>query len=193
MRNAKQDTGKVEDEQKKVANQKKVASQLSDLKEAMRRAKSKGKGKGDRFGKNGRNEDFRRRARGQKGNGGAWKPGSTGQGKGQGNQNGGNGQKQGDPSNTYGTGHDPDLIGDATAKGGHTKDEQVQGTQGREGSSTRETILSAAQKGFSSQSYARVHAKYKAIVEEVIKAEKVPSGYKYYVKKYFQKIKPHAM
>ncbi len=194
MRNAKQDTGKVENEQKKVANQKKVASQMSDLKEAMRRAKSKGKGNGDRFGKNGRNEDFRRRARGQKGSGSAWKPGSTGQGKqGQGQgQNGGNGQK-GDPSNTYGDGHDPDLMGDPTGKGGHTKDEQVQGVQGREGTSTRETILSAAQKGFSSQSYAKVHAKYKAIVEEVIKTEKVPSGYKYYVKKYFQKIKPHEM
>jgi hypothetical protein len=30
-------------------------------------------------------------------------------------------------------------------------------------------------------------------VEEVIRAEKVPSGYKYYVKRYFQKIKPHSM
>ena len=37
------------------------------------------------------------------------------------------------------------------------------------------------------------HAMSKAIVEEVMQTEKVPSGYKYYIKRYFQKIKPHAM
>ena len=31
------------------------------------------------------------------------------------------------------------------------------------------------------------------IVEEVMRNEKVPSSYKYYIKKYFTKIKPHSM
>ena len=83
-------------------------------------------------------------------------------------------------------------MGDPTAHSGKTKDESLQGIQGK-GPSTRETILSAAQKGFSSQAYKKIYGNYKAIVEEVIRAEKVPSGYKFYVKKYFQKIKPHAM
>ena len=83
-------------------------------------------------------------------------------------------------------------LGAPTARKGNTKDEGLQGVQGK-GPSTRETILSAAEKGFSSQSYRQVYGKYRSIVEEVINAEKVPGGYKFYVKKYFQKIKPHAM
>ena len=191
MRNMKKDSGKVQDERRKITNQKKVASQMSDLKEAMRRAKRKGKGMGNRFGKNARNDDFRRRARGQKGQKSAWKPGSTGQGKGQGQ--GKNGQGKGKGGKQWGTGHDDDLMGQETPKGGHVKDPDVQGVQGKAGSSTRETILSAAQTGFSTRAYKDVYARYKNVVEEVIKAEKVPSGYKYYVKKYFQKIKPHQM
>ena len=74
---------------------------------------------------------------------------------------------------------------------GNTVDESLQGVRGK-GPSTRETILTAAQKGFASRSYENVFTKYKTIVEESIKAEKVPSGYKYYVKRYFQKIKPHS-
>ena len=34
---------------------------------------------------------------------------------------------------------------------------------------------------------------YKKVVEEVMNQEKVPQGYKYYVKRYFQRIKPHSM
>lgn len=193
MRDAKEDTGGVSDDQRKIKGQKKVASQVQDLKEALRRAKKKGqKGPKDLFGKNKKNDDFNKRSRGGKGSRGAWKPGQgKGKGKGKGQKPGGNGTK-GQPSDSYGDGHDPDLMGDETAKSGDTKDESVSGTQGK-GPSKRETILSAAQKGFSSQSYKRVYATYKNIVEEVMRTEKVPSGYKYYVKKYFQKIKPHSM
>ena len=84
------------------------------------------------------------------------------------------------------------MLGDATPRAGKTKDESVSGVHGR-GPSRRETILSAAQKGFASRAYEQVYAEYKNIVEEVVRAEKVPSGYKYYVKRYFQKIKPHSM
>ena len=124
-------------------------------------------------------------ARGGKGQRGAWKPGQGPgqQGKG---QNGKGNQKGGDQ---YGDGHDPDLLGDPTARNGKDEDKSVQGIQGK-GRSTRETILSAAQKGFASRRYQEVYARYKAAAEEVINAEKVPSGYRYYVKKYFQKIKP---
>ena len=72
---------------------------------------------------------------------------------------------------------------------GKTNDESISGVHGK-GPSTREPILSAAQKGFASRSYREVYVRYKTALEEVINAEKVPSGYKYYVKKYFQKIKP---
>jgi len=188
MEDMARDTGKVDSDQRKMTNQKKVASQLDDLKEAMRRAKRGGsRGPEDRFGRNKRNADFQRRARGGKGSRQAWKPGQGQKGPGQGNQPGGKGTQPGGSS--YGDEHDPDMLGDATKKQGNTKDESVSGVQGK-GPSIKETIVSAAEKGFSSQKYRDVYTRYKPAIEEVINSEKVPSGYKYYVKKYFQKIKP---
>jgi hypothetical protein len=187
MQDMARDTGKVDMDQRKLNNQKKVASQLGDLKEAMRRAKQSGtRGPADKFGRNRRNQDYNARARGGQGSREAWQRGQ-GQGQGQGNKPGGNGQQPGGSS--WGTGHDPDMMGQATPKNGHEKDEGLTGVQGK-GPSTRETILAAAQKGFASTQYKDAYTRYKAIVEEVINSEKVPSGYKYYVKKYFQKIKP---
>jgi hypothetical protein len=202
MKDAAQETGKVDQDRRKQQSQKKVASQMEDLREAMRRAKRRGnKGGQDPFGKNGKNQDFISRARGQKGQGQAWKPGQgqkgqgQGQGKdGQGDGEGKDGQGQGqDPGGQqWGTGHDENLVGDPTAKSGNTSDQDLQGKQGK-GPSRRETILAAAQKGFASRKYQDVYADYKRIVEEVMRTEKVPSSYKYYVKRYFTKIKPHSM
>ena len=73
---------------------------------------------------------------------------------------------------------------------GNTKDDDLQGKQGSQGGGTRETILSAAQKGFASQRYRDVYGKYHQIVEEVMRTEKLPSSYKYFVKRYFAKIHP---
>jgi hypothetical protein len=205
LRKAADDTGQVDADQRKMAAQKKVASQLEDLKEAMRRAKQRGQnGPKDLFGKNQRNQDFLRRAQGQQGSRQAWRPGSQSgrisQGRGQGQQGqqpgqqgqGQQGQGQQPGGQSYGDEHDPNVLGEATPRVGKTKDESVSGVHGR-GPSRRETILSAAQKGFANRSYEQVYAEYKNIVEEVVRAEKVPSGYKYYVKRYFQKIKPHSM
>jgi hypothetical protein len=77
----------------------------------------------------------------------------------------------------------------STEKGGHTKDEDLQGVQGK-GPSRRQSILAAAQKGFAKVGYQEVYADYKRVVEEVMRSEKVPSSYKYYVKRYFNQIKP---
>jgi hypothetical protein len=189
MEDMARDTGKVDADKRKMAHQQKTQSQLDDLREAMRRAKKGGSKQPDRFGRNKRNQDFARRARGGRGSRTAWQRGQQGKQPG-GQQPGGQGQQPG--GDQAGDGTDPDLMGEKTAKSGKTKDEDLQGLHGK-GPSTRETILSAAQKGFSSRSYREVYGKYQAKVEEVIRAEKVPSGYKFYVKKYFQKIKPHAM
>ena len=204
LRKAAQDTGQVDADQRKMAAQKKVASQLEDLKEAMRRAKQRGQnGPKDLFGKNQRNQDFLRRAQGQQGSRQAWRPGtrsgriSQGQPgqqgqQGQGQQPGPQGPGQQPGGQSYSDEHDPNVLGDPTGRSGKTVDESVSGVHGR-GPSRRETILSAAQKGFANRAYEQIYAEYKNIVEEVVRTEKVPSGYKYYVKRYFQKIKPHAM
>lgn len=190
LKDAARETGRVDQDQRKQASQKKMSSQMDDLREAMRRAKQRGnKGPQDPFNKQGKHSDLARRARGQKGSGQAWKPGQgQGKGQGQGNQPGGQGNQPGGKS--WGTGTDDNLAGDPTGKSGNTKDEDLQGTQGGKGTSRRETILAAAQKGFASVGYKKVYAEYQRIVEEVMRTEKLPSSYKYYVKRYFAKIHP---
>jgi hypothetical protein len=82
---------------------------------------------------------------------------------------------------------DPTRIDDAKFKA-----DQLKGAHGQ-GPSRRETILTSAQKGFAQAGYRKIYADYKKVVEEVMNQEKVPQGYKYYVKRYFQRIKPHSM
>ncbi len=197
LKDAARETGRVDQDKRKQATQKKMSSQMDDLREAMRRAKQKGnKGPQDPFNKNGKNQDYISRARGQKsGQGQSWKPGQQGQGQGQ--QQGGQGQGQGSgagsgaqQSDTWGVGHDDNLAGDPTTKSGNDKDAELSGKPGENGGSTRETILAAAQKGFASTRYQKVFADYQRIVEEVMRTEKLPSSYKYYVKRYFAKIHP---
>jgi hypothetical protein len=191
LKDAARETGRVDRDRRKQATQKKMSSQMEDLREAMRRAKQKGNKNGkDPFGKQDKNQDFAQRARGQRGQGQAWKPGQQGQnGQGQ-NGQGQNGQGQGQNGKEWGVGHDPNLVGDPTQKSGNTKDDELQGKQGTQGGGTRETILAAAQKGFASVRYRDVYGKYQQIVEEVMRTEKLPSSYKYYVKRYFAKIHP---
>ncbi|MBV8758365.1 MAG: hypothetical protein JO257_13850 [Deltaproteobacteria bacterium] len=192
LRDAARETGRVDKDQRKQATQKKMSSQMDDLREAMRRAKQRGnKGPQDPFNKQGKNQDFAQRSRGQKGQGQAWKPGQGQKGPGdKGKEGEGQGDGQQPGGQNWGTEHDDNLTGDPTAKSGGTKDQELQGTSGNKGGSTRETILSAAQKGFASQGYQKVYADYQRIVEEVMRTEKLPSSYKYYVKRYFAKIHP---
>ncbi len=191
LRDAARETGRVDKDQRKQATQKKMSSQMDDLREAMRRAKQRGnKGPQDPFNKQGKNQDFAQRSRGQKGQGQAWKPGQGQQGQGQQGKDGQQGQGEKPGGENWGTEHDENLTGDPTAKSGDTKDQELQGTSVNKGGSTRETILSAAQKGFASQGYQKVYADYQRIVEEVMRTEKLPSSYKYYVKRYFAKIHP---
>ncbi len=202
MKDAAKDAKGIEDEVRKVENQKRAESQLGDLKDSLRRAKAKNqKGQDGKKGQKGqrlaRIKEWEGRAAGGQGNPQAWKSGQgkeqglgqgqQGQGqKGEKGQGGGQGEGIGDQA-------DPSsLNGDPTKMSGAKKDEKLEGAQGR-GPSKRETILTAAQKGFASRGYKQVYADYKKVVEETMSAEKVPQGYKYYVKRYFQRIKPHSM
>ena len=198
LHDAARETGKVDQDRRKQATQKKMSSQMDDLREAMRRAKQKSnKGPQDPFNRNGKNSDFAQRSRGGKGDGGqGWKPGQTGQGQGQGQgqgKNGQHGQGSGNGGDDWGIGHDDNLTGDPTQKSGNDKDAELQGAASGQGGSTRETILAAAQKGFASVGYQKVYANYQRIVEEVMRTEKLPSSYKYYVKRYFAKIHPNMV
>jgi hypothetical protein len=187
MRDAAGESRRVQDELRRLGNQKKVKSQLSDLKEAIRRAKPK-KGGGQRAqqARMQRIQEWQRRAGGQRGNAQAWRQGDQPGGK--------EGQlRQGkDPGTLHGDSPGGDPLGDPTDRFGKTKDEKLTGVHGQ-GPSRRETILTSAKKGFAHAGYRKVYADYKKAAEEVMTQEKVPQGYKYYVKRYFQRIKPHSM
>jgi hypothetical protein len=194
--------GKFANEINKMRMLGKAQGQLVDLKELLRRL---GKGKG----KKGRLKDFFVRAGGKKGKckckkgkckckgkgklglmldptgqGGKLLVPLPGQGQGQGQDD-----PNGPPGDGIGNSSDPNVMGQKTDIKSRRKNVMVRGKEGK-GPNRSEVILGAADKGFSSQAYRRVYHDYSQIIEEVMKREDVPLGYKYYVKRYFQLIKP---
>ena len=205
-----QQMGKFAQQLSKLGMQGKAQGQLSDLKELLRRL-----GQGQK-GQQGKLQDFILRAGGSKpGQQGKLGQGKDGKGKdgkqalvlGQGGQDGtlvlpipGQGQQpgkagqgqdnpQGQPGNGIGTSTNPDFMGKASSLKSSRKDQFVRGKEGK-GPTRSEVILGAAEKGFSSQSYRRVYQDYSQVIEDALKQEDVPLGYKYFVKRYFQLIKP---
>jgi chemotaxis protein histidine kinase CheA len=165
------------------------------------------KGQNGQNGKNGpkgeKMRDFLTRAGGKGGDGKdmIFMPGQNGgDGKDQlllpmgegGQQNGPGGQGHDMPglsSDGIGDSHDPNLHGEATQLAAKRQLSRVQGKMGA-GPSKSETILGSAEKGFATANYRRVYGDYTSVVEEVMSKEQVPPGYRYYVKRYFQLIKP---
>jgi hypothetical protein len=118
-------------------------------------------------------------------------PGLGGPGGGKGGQekDGQGGPGGGKGGDGAGTQHDPNLQGDPTQLNGNRKLTKVTGKEGA-GPTRSETILGAAEKGFATSSYRRVYGDYTAVSEEVMSKQRVPPGYRFYVKRYFQMIKP---
>ena len=108
----------------------------------------------------------------------------------QGQQLGQQGQQQ--PSDSAGPepgkGHDT-REGDATSMQVGMKDETLQGMDSSD-MTTREVIEAAGQKGFASTAYREVYQTYEKAAEEVMESEEVPQGYRNYVEKYFDMIRP---
>jgi hypothetical protein len=94
-------------------------------------------------------------------------------------------------SSDHGAGraHEPVMSGTASRPDAAVRDEQVTATDNR-ATTRRETVESAAQHGFASAGYRRVYAEYAAIVEDVMRAEAVPSSHRYFVERYFDRIQP---
>ena len=209
----------MENEVTKLGNQSRAQMQIAEIKEVLRRAGKSGAGGRDGLaGKegDGKGKGQPQRGKGDKGQeqlrefdqraGG--KPGDTlllgdNQGPGDtrvllplpmgpgGDQPGPSGDGQRLPGQGDGIGdqHDPNLTGDATRMSAQHHDTRVQGKEGA-GPSRSQTILGSADKGFASTGYKKVYGDYSAVVEEVMSKEKVPPGYRFYIKRYFQLIKP---
>jgi hypothetical protein len=113
---------------------------------------------------------------------------SKGQG-GQGGQPGGQGG-QGQKGPGYGQGHDSNVQGGATNPKVGVQDTQVQGNDTGQGGSRSEVILGAAERGFASRGYQKVYREYHTVAEEALNKDEIPGGYRFYVRRYFQLIRP---
>jgi hypothetical protein len=116
---------------------------------------------------------------------------SKGQGGGGQGEQGGAGQ--GEHGRNWGEGHDPKLQGNATNPKMATEDTQVQAADTGQGGSRSQVILGAAERGFASRGYKRVFTEYHQVAEESLGKAEIPGGYRSYVKRYFQLIRPREV
>jgi hypothetical protein len=194
------------------------SGQMQRLRMFQQRAQGQqGQGQGGQKGQEGQGQEGQgQQGQGQQGQGqqgqGQQGQGQQGQGQGQGagetwilgpngekllmitkGQGQGQGQGQGgDPSKGpgYGTGHDDNVQGKATNPKVGTQDTQVQGNDTGQGGSRSEVILGAAERGFASKGYTRVYREYHTVAEEALNKDEIPGGYRFYVRRYFQLIRP---
>jgi hypothetical protein len=88
-----------------------------------------------------------------------------------------------------GVGHDPTTLDDPTRLGGTRRTLRVEG-QDSQGPTRSEVIVSSAQRGFASRDYRDVYTDYSGHAEEVLERDEIPPGYRFYVRRYFQLIRP---
>jgi hypothetical protein len=194
----------VTDEQKKE-----MLKRLQELREVLRQQGKGGKEQMDRM------QRFGERARGggkQPGQNG--KPGSGTQpgqlrlsrgsgdgpsidvpmpGEGQGNGPGKETETpgQGDGAGRgYGSGHNDNLAGDPTKLDGKTQDVTAAGVDSGQGAASAEVIYGAAERGFVGRGYQKVFTDYETVAEQVMTQDEIPPGYRFYVRRYFQLIRP---
>ena len=90
----------------------------------------------------------------------------------------------------WGEGHDPNVKGEATRLKSKTHDVTAAGVDTGEGQASAEVVFSAAERGFTGRGYKKVFVDYKTVAEEVLARDQVPPGYEFYVRRYFQLIRP---
>lgn len=123
------------------------------------------------------------------GSGGIPLPLPGGQGSGQrGSEPGGQGQDPG--GSGAGVQHVDNARGAAVDPLSHTQSVQVQGQRTGDGPSRSQVIRSAAGSGFASRPYQQVYAPYWDRAREVLHQGEVPPGFRTYVRRYFQLIRP---
>jgi hypothetical protein len=100
------------------------------------------------------------------------------------------GDGRGAPDRGWGDGHDPRVQGAATNPKMGTEDTQAQGAETGQGASRSQVILGASARGFASRNYQKVFTEYHQVAEESLTRDDIPGGYRFYVKRYFQLIRP---
>jgi len=107
---------------------------------------------------------------------------------------GGDGNKPGDGSGKggkdAGTGPGGEVRGDATNGKYGTNDVHQEGLETNQGPTDSQVISAAAEKGFRGHEYKRKFTDYRTHAEENINKEDIPDGYRSYIRRYFQLIRP---
>ena len=70
------------------------------------------------------------------------------------------------------------------------QDSQIQGNDTGQGGSRSEVILGAAERGFANKGYTKVYREYHTVAEESLNKDEIPGGYRFYVRRYFDLIRP---
>ena len=92
---------------------------------------------------------------------------------------------------SWGHGAGPPIAGDkSTDIASDTQEVHQDGFDTGQGSSNSKSIRVAAEKGFRGDDYKKVFTKYHTVAEDDMNQEEVPDGYRFYVKRYFQLIRP---
>lgn len=208
-RNAKEAAEKLEQqgkEQQSEQAKQNAREQLQEMREAMQRAQTRPEEQAQDQRRGDQVQDFLERAKGQQE---ARSDQQIQQAKDQANENSGDQkgrEQQGSGDDKGGSsdlenklkqenqgynesGSDKGGEQDETRLDSKRVQENLQGEQGQ-GQSRSEIIQGASEQGFATTEYKEVYGDYSSVVEEVMEREKVPSGYRYYIKRYFQLIKP---
>lgn len=119
--------------------------------------------------------------------------GGPGGASGAGANAGGRGSGGGGGGDAWGEGHVPNRLLDATESLGATRTPtQVTGEDTGQGATRAEVIAAARDDGFATARYRRVYGEYAEAMEEVVEAESIPGGYRFYVRRYFEMIAPRG-
>ncbi|HYQ18170.1 MAG TPA: hypothetical protein VEQ58_20490 [Polyangiaceae bacterium] len=208
LESAAEDVNRMGKQQMSDEQKKEMLKRLQELREVLRQQGKGGKEQMDRmqkFGERARGGGKQPGQNGKPGNGS--QPGQlklshgTGNGPsidvpmpgtspGAGQEGAGEGQQGSQAGKSYGVGHDDQLAGDPTKLDGKTQDVSAAGVDSGQGAASAEVIYGAAERGFVGKGYQKVFTDYQTVAEQVMTQDEIPPGYRFYVRRYFQLIRP---
>jgi hypothetical protein len=89
-----------------------------------------------------------------------------------------------------GSGSSPEMKGPATDLQGKTEDVTAAAVDTGQGAASSEVVFGAAERGFTGARYQKVYTQYRTVAEDVLQQDTIPAGYEFYVRRYFQLIRP---
>ncbi len=100
------------------------------------------------------------------------------------------GSGSGNGGKDAGTGPGGPVAGDPTSGKYGTNDVHQEGQETNQGPTDSQIISAAAEKGFRGHDYKKAFTDYRTHAEENINKEDIPDGYRAYIRRYFQLIRP---